>query len=90
MGSFDQERDDLVQALGLSFTVSTFALAAGLALHGALPAAAAGASLLAVLPALAGMAIGAWLRRRAPAETFRRAFFVGLLALGGALIWRAF
>ena len=48
-------RDDLVQALGLSFTVSTLALAAGLAWHQALPGALLGGSLLALLPALGGM-----------------------------------
>jgi len=35
LGSLRVDRDDLVQALGLSFTVSTHALAAGLALHSA-------------------------------------------------------
>jgi hypothetical protein len=88
LGSLGLERDDLVQALGLSFTVSTFALAGGLALHGALPFAATGASLLAVLPALAGMALGGWLRARVRPETFRLCFFVGLLALGGELVWK--
>ena len=81
-------RDDLVQALGLSFTVSTLALAGGLALHGALPLAASGTSLLAVLPALAGMALGGWLRLRVRPDSFRRGFFIGLLVLGGELAWR--
>jgi hypothetical protein len=88
LGSLGLERDDLVQALGLSFTVSTLALAAGLALHGALPLAASTASLLAVLPALAGMWFGGWLRARVRPETFRVCFFVGLLVLGGELLWR--
>lgn len=88
LGSLGLERDDLVQALGLSFTVSTLALATGLALHGALPLAASGTSLLAVLPALAGMWLGGWLRLRVRPETFRRGFFIGLLLLGGELIWR--
>jgi uncharacterized membrane protein YfcA len=88
LGSLGLQRDDLVQALGLSFTVSTFALAGGLALHGALPLAATGASLLALLPALAGMTFGGWLRARVRPETFRLCFFVGLLALGVELIWK--
>jgi uncharacterized membrane protein YfcA len=88
LGSLGLDRDDLVQALGLSFTVSTFALAAGLALHGALPLATSGTSLLAVLPALIGMWLGGWLRLRVRPETFRHAFFIGLLILGGKLIWR--
>jgi uncharacterized membrane protein YfcA len=88
LGSLGLNRDDLVQALGLSFTVSTLALAAGLALHGALPLATSGTSLLAVLPALIGMWLGGWLRLRVRPETFRRGFFIGLLVLGGELIWR--
>ena len=88
LGSLGLERDDLVQALGLSFTVSTLALAAGLALHDALPLAATARSLLAVLPALAGMALGGRLRARVRPETFRVCFFVGLLAVGGEFLWR--
>ncbi len=88
LGALGLERDDLVQALGLSFTASTLALAAGLASHGALPLRAAGASLLALAPALAGMALGGWLRARVRPATFRRCFFVGLLVLGSELIWR--
>ena len=83
LGSLGLERDDLVQALGLSFTVSTLALAAGLAWHGALPMKAAGASLPALVPALAGMVLGGWLRARVRPETFRLCFFAGLLALCG-------
>ncbi len=88
LGSLGLERDDLVQALGLSFTISTIALAGGLALHGALPLAASGRSLLAVLPALAGMWIGGWLRLRVRPGIFRLCFFAGLILLGAELIWR--
>ena len=82
-------RDSLVQALGLSFTVSTVALAIGLAWHDALPLRAAGISLGAVVPALAGMAAGGWLRQRVRPETFRRWFFLGLALLGLHLAWQA-
>jgi len=88
LGSLELQRDDLVQALGLSFTASTLALAVGLTWHGALPWQAAGTSLLALVPALAGMALGGWLRARARPETFRLCFFVGLLGLGVELVWR--
>ncbi|MFO1082656.1 MAG: sulfite exporter TauE/SafE family protein [Reyranellaceae bacterium] len=79
------ERDALVQALGLSFTVSTVALAAGLWLSGGLPSVALGGSLGAVAPALLGMALGQGLRRHLGATAFRRAFFAGLLCLGAGL-----
>lgn len=82
-------RDDLVQALGLSFTVSTLALAAGLAWHQALPGAALGSSLLALVPALAGMWLGSIARRHCRPQLFRRLFFIGLFILGVELAWRS-
>jgi uncharacterized membrane protein YfcA len=82
------DRDQLIQALGLSFTVSTVALAAGLAREGALPLAAGAASLVTLGPALLGMAVGQWLRGRVSAPTFRRAFLIGLLLLGAHLALR--
>lgn len=88
LASLGLGRDELVQALGLSFTVSTLALAAGLAWHDALPVGTAGASSLALAPALAGMVLGGWLRARVRPEIFRPCFFGGLLLLGGELVWR--
>ncbi len=82
------EKEDLVQALGLSFTVSTVALAAGLAHDGALPVSLAGASLAALAPALLGMFLGQFVRVRVRPEIFRRCFFLGLLALGADLAAR--
>lgn len=82
------DRDGLIQALGLSFTVSTVALAAGLAREGALPLSAGAASLVTLAPALLGMAAGQWLRGRVSAPTFRRAFLIGLLLLGAHLALR--
>ena len=76
------EKDDLVQALGLAFTVSTLALAVVLTCRGNWQISAAGGSALALLPAGAGMLIGQWLRERMPATVFRRCFFASLLALG--------
>ncbi len=82
------EKEELVRALGLSFLVSTIALAAALGKHGALPATVWLGSVLALLPALAGMAIGQRLRLRVAAETFKRVFFAGLLVLGVYLVIR--
>ena len=80
------EKEDLVQALGLSFTFSTLALAAGLATHGAFPIGAAGASALCTAPALIGMLFGQWVRLKVNPSAFRLLFFVGLLLLGGDLV----
>ncbi|WP_053152034.1 sulfite exporter TauE/SafE family protein [Pseudomonas sp. Pf153] len=79
-------KDALVQALGLSFTVSTLALAAGLLWRGALGGGELSASLLALAPALLGMWLGQWLRQRISAVLFRRVFFIGLGALGAHLL----
>jgi hypothetical protein len=76
------EKDELIQALGLSFTVSTIALALGLLRVDAWQQASLWISLLALIPALAGMQFGQVLRQRIPATMFRRVFFVGLLLLG--------
>lgn len=75
-------KDDLIQALGMAFTVSTLALATMLAVRGEWHVAAAGGSLLALIPAIAGMQLGQWLRDRMRPALFRRCFFIALLALG--------
>lgn len=75
-------KDELVQTLGLSFTVSVLALALVLWRDGVMQLGNATGSALAVLPALAGMAGGQIVRKRASEETFRRYFFIGLLLLG--------
>ena len=79
-------RDHLVQALGLSFTVSTLALAAGLAWRGTLGGGEINASLLALIPALLGMWLGQVVRQRISAVLFKRVFFVGMALLGGHLL----
>lgn len=76
------DRNQLVQALGVSFTVSSLALGVGLFWNGALGGAEMSASLLAVIPALLGMMIGQWLRQRISALVFKRVFFIGLALLG--------
>lgn len=89
INSLGLAKDDLIQALGLSFTVSTLALAVALGLSGQFQFASAGSSLLAVVPALAGMYVGQHVRDRVAPETFRRWFFAGLVLLGGYMCLRA-
>ena len=88
LGGLGFGRDDLVQALGLSFTVSTVALGIGLWANGAVPLHQLGISAFAIVPALAGMWLGGWLRGRIEAETFRRWFFTGLALLGTHICWQ--
>jgi uncharacterized membrane protein YfcA len=82
------EKEELVQALGLSFTVSTVALALGLLRVDAWQAGSIWLSLLALVPALCGMWLGQNLRSRISAAKFRRVFFAGLLLLGLYLMLR--
>lgn len=86
--ALDLKKEDLVQALGLSFTVSTVALAIGLARASAFTTADLTRSLLAVAPALCGMWIGQHIRGHISPATFRRWFFVCMLALGLQLLLR--
>ncbi|KWO49375.1 sulfite exporter TauE/SafE family protein [Burkholderia territorii] len=75
-------KDDLIQALGLSFTASTVALALQLRVTGALQTVDLGVSVLALVPALAGMMGGQYARRVMSENAFKRCFLVGMIALG--------
>lgn len=76
------DKDALVQALGLSFTVSTVALAVGLWSHGAFRIGQLGLSTLVLVPAFAGMWLGQIVRSRISRTAFRRCFLALLLVLG--------
>ncbi|MYM36341.1 TSUP family transporter [Duganella sp. FT50W] len=76
------EREDLLQAMGMAFTVGTLSLAVMLALRSEWHVTAAGNSALALIPTIAGMLLGQKLRGRMAPAMFRRCFFLALLALG--------
>ena len=82
------DKDTMIQALGLSFTVATLALAARLhAFEGG--ALISTPSFVALGAAVAGLAVGALVRARISATTFQRARFLVFIALGAANLWRA-
>lgn len=83
------EKDELVQALGLSFTISTLALAASLAWRGALHVESLGTSAMAIIPALAGMWAGQFVRDRISPAAFKRGFLIVLMLLGFEMLSRA-
>jgi uncharacterized membrane protein YfcA len=83
------EKEDLVQALGLSFTVSTVALSVNVAQAGAFNVSIAGLTLGALAVACAGMWVGQSLRQQMLPAVFRRCFFIGLLLLGLYLVIRS-
>ena len=76
------ERDDLVQAQGISFTVSTFALSVVLLSNGTLNVSNATASLVAVAVTFVGMFLGQYVRQLINPAVFRFLFFAGMLVLG--------
>jgi uncharacterized membrane protein YfcA len=82
-------KDDLVQALGLSFTVSTIALGLGLGTHGAFHTDHLTVSAVATLPALGGMWAGQVVRNRISPTAFRRGFLICLLLLGCEMTMRS-
>lgn len=76
------QRDELIQAMGISFTISTLALAAGLYFNAQYSSASLGASAWLLLPALAGMAAGQRLRQRLSPGLFKTVFLCSLIVLG--------
>lgn len=89
LGSLGLDREGLIQALGLSFTVSVIALAGALIATGQFQRSEITHSLWAVIPALAGMFIGQHVRTRLQPAAFRKWFFVGLVVLGLYMVLRA-
>lgn len=84
------DRDELVQALGISFTVSTVALALGLVTHRAFQLEQLGQSAITIIPALVGMWLGQAVRVRISPKLFRQCFLLVLALLGLELASRPF
>ena len=82
-------RDQLVQAMGMLFSLSTLALAVALGTGGLWTAELGAASALSVLPAIVGMVVGARIRGRLSEAAFRRVFFLSILVLGAYIVTRA-
>ncbi|MDE2376973.1 sulfite exporter TauE/SafE family protein [Bradyrhizobium sp.] len=89
MQAIGMEKDELVQALGVFFTVATVALAFNLTAGGLLNAATAWPAAIAMAGAFGGMFIGQTVRARMPAETFRRWFLIAMILLGLYLVGSA-
>jgi hypothetical protein len=82
MQAIGMEKDELVQALGVFFTVATLALAFNLTSAGLLTAATALPGAIAMVCAFAGMFIGQSVRARLQPEAFRRWFLIAMILLG--------
>jgi uncharacterized protein len=79
------ERDELVQALGLTFLTGSVCLALALWLRGGLGSGVAFTSLAALVPVMGAMLAGQWARQKLSPEAFKKVFYYGLLALGAFL-----
>jgi uncharacterized protein len=86
MQAVGMEKDELVQALGVFFTVSTVAMSYNLNDAGLLTSATLLPAGVAMAGAFVGMVIGQLVRARLDAEAFRRWFLVGILLLGLYLV----
>ena len=82
MVALGMPKDELVQSLGLSALVSSFALGIALWIQGTLTLQVAGNSLYALVPAFLGMVIGTAVRKRVSERLFRRYFQIGMMLLG--------
>ena len=81
-------KDALIQAMGLSFSVSTVALAISLQQHGGVSAGEWAWSALWLLPALVGMWGGERLRGMLSPLVFKRCLFASLWVLGAYMALR--
>lgn len=86
--SLDLNQNELIQVMGLSFTVSTISLAINLSVSHHAPGVFSLASLVAVICAFGGMWVGAIIRRRTNPTLFRTTFLWVLLCLGIYLVLR--
>jgi uncharacterized protein len=76
------EKDELIQALGVFFTVATLALAFNLTSAGLLSAATALPGAIAMACSFVGMFIGQAVRSRLQPDAFRRWFLIAMIMLG--------
>ena len=82
MQAIGMEKDELVQALGVFFTVATLALAFTLTSAGLLSASTALPAAVGMASAFTGMLIGQVVRSRMQPEAFRRWFLIAMVFLG--------
>ena len=90
MQAIGMEKDELVQALGVFFTVATVALAFNLTTAGLLTAATALPGAVAMAASFTGMFIGQAVRNRMQPDIFRRWFLIAMIFLGLYLAGTAF
>jgi len=76
------KKDELIQALGVFFTVATLVQAFNLSAAGLLDASTALPGVIALASSFTGMAIGQAVRTRLEPDSFRRWFLISMIVLG--------
>ncbi len=82
-------RNELVQAMGILFTISTIFLALSLGQLSLLTANLSIQSSIAVIPAVIGMMVGSRIRMRLSETFFRTVFFVAVSLIGAVLTFNS-
>ncbi len=76
------KRDELIQAMGILFTLSTVGVAISLQSNALLTAELGVLSAVGLMPAILGMVFGQRIRQRMSEDVFRRVFLIALVLLG--------
>jgi uncharacterized membrane protein YfcA len=76
------KRDELIQAMGILFTLSTVGVAISLQSKALLTAELGVLSAVGLMPAILGMVFGQRIRQRMSEDVFRRVFLIALVLLG--------
>jgi uncharacterized membrane protein YfcA len=82
MQALGMKKDELIQALGVFFTVATLVQAFNLSAAGILDESTALPGVIALASSFTGMAIGQTVRTRLEPESFRRWFLISMILLG--------
>ena len=83
------KRDELIQAMGILFTLSTVGLSVSLGGQDLLTAQLGVLSAIALIPTFAGMYLGTHIRKRTSEQSFRLFFLVSLCLLGIYIVTRS-
>jgi len=87
--SLDITKDELVQAINTSFTISSLVMLVGLGRLGLVNSESMILSATGVVPVFAGIWLGGRVRRLLPEATFRRIVLVMIMILGAGLVFKA-
>ena len=87
--SLKLSRDELVQAINISFTLGSIVMLGGLTTIGILSLPMLAISVLGIIPVWIGITAGGWVRTRLPETWFRTGVLLMLIGLGGNLFLSA-